>query len=121
MSSALAMFQARLAECLRADLPPLRRQLRSYERLVREGKPHSQLHRAIELAIQRSSDLRISRSSHALTIEYPPELPISTCRDQVHAALSTHQVLVVSAATGSGKTTQLPKMLLEAGLGIDGT
>ncbi len=121
VSSAFAMFQARLAECLRADLPPLRRQLRSYERLVREGKPHSQLHRAIELAIQRSSDLRISRSSHALTIRYPPELPISACRDQVHAALRTHQVLVISAATGSGKTTQVPKMLLEAGLGIDGT
>jgi aryl-alcohol dehydrogenase-like predicted oxidoreductase len=49
--SALATFQARLAECLRADLPSLRRQLRSYERLVREGKPHSQLHRAIELGV----------------------------------------------------------------------
>jgi len=115
------MFQARLAECLRADLPPLRRQLRSYERLVREGKPHSQLHRAIELAIQRSSDVRIGRMSHALAISYPPELPMSACRDRVHHALGTHQVLIVSASTGSGKTTQLPKMLLEAGLGMDGT
>ena len=121
VSSALAMFQARLAECLRADLPPLRRQLRSYERLVREGKPHSQLHRAIELAIQRSSELRAARASHALTIAYPPELPISAFRARVHDALRTHQVLVVSAATGSGKTTQLPKMLLEAGLGLEGT
>jgi ATP-dependent helicase HrpA len=121
VSSALATFQARLAECLRADLPSLRRQLRSYERLVREGKPHSQLHRAIELAIQKSHDVRAARASHALSIAYPGDLPISAQRDAILSALRTHQVLVVSAATGSGKTTQVPKMLLEAGLGLDGT
>jgi ATP-dependent helicase HrpA len=114
-------FEARLAECLRADLPTLRRQLRSYERLVREGKPRNQLQRAIELAIQRSSDLRAARGAHELAVTYPPELPISAHRDRVLSALRLHQVLVVSAATGSGKTTQVPKMLLEAGLGIDGT
>jgi ATP-dependent helicase HrpA len=121
VSSALAMFQAALAECLREDLPPLRRQLRTFERLVREGKPHSQLHRAIDLAIQRSRDVRASRMSHALSIDYPADLPVSAHRDAVLAALRSHQVVVVSASTGSGKTTQLPKMLLEAGLGIDGT
>jgi ATP-dependent helicase HrpA len=48
-------------------------------------------------------------------IEYPAELPISARRADLLAALSEHQVLVVAGETGSGKTTQLPKMCLELG------
>ncbi|MDM4762103.1 ATP-dependent RNA helicase HrpA [Galbitalea sp. SE-J8] len=49
------------------------------------------------------------------TIVYPPELPVSGRRDDIMAAIRDHQVVVVAGATGSGKTTQLPKMLLELG------
>lgn len=49
-------------------------------------------------------------------INYPPDLPICTRREEIVAALRTHQVLIVAGETGSGKTTQLPKMCLEAGL-----
>ncbi|MFT4123376.1 MAG: ATP-dependent RNA helicase HrpA [Microbacteriaceae bacterium] len=49
------------------------------------------------------------------TIVYPPELPVSGRRDDILAAIRDHQVVVVAGATGSGKTTQLPKMLLELG------
>ena len=49
-------------------------------------------------------------------ISYPPDLPISARREEIVAALRTHQVLIVAGETGSGKTTQLPKMCLEAGL-----
>ena len=48
-------------------------------------------------------------------IRYPAELPITARRDEIVAALARHRVLVVCGETGSGKTTQLPKMLLEAG------
>ena len=48
-------------------------------------------------------------------IQYPADLPVSGRRDDILAALASHQVLVVAGATGSGKTTQLPKMLLELG------
>lgn len=48
-----------------------------------------------------------------LRIEYPPELPISARAQDLRAALRTHQVLIVAGATGSGKTTQLPKIALE--------
>ncbi|MCX6966827.1 MAG: DEAD/DEAH box helicase [Verrucomicrobia bacterium] len=49
-------------------------------------------------------------------IAYPPELPICARREEIVAALRAHQVLIVAGETGSGKTTQLPKMCLEAGL-----
>lgn len=51
-----------------------------------------------------------------LSISYPPDLPICARRTDIVAALRTHQVLIVAGETGSGKTTQLPKMCLEAGL-----
>ena len=51
----------------------------------------------------------------ALKIEYPAELPVSQLRDEIQAAIRDHQVVVIAGATGSGKTTQLPKMCLELG------
>jgi ATP-dependent helicase HrpA len=48
-------------------------------------------------------------------LEYPPELPISQRRDEIVTALRAHRVVVICGETGSGKTTQLPKMLIEAG------
>ncbi|MDB6069651.1 MAG: hrpB 1, partial [Verrucomicrobiales bacterium] len=53
-------------------------------------------------------------------IRYPADLPVSGQRDRIVAALREHQVLIVAGETGSGKTTQLPKMCLEAGLGARG-
>ncbi len=55
-----------------------------------------------------------------MLLTYPPELPISACRAQIVEALRTSRVLVVAGDTGSGKTTQLPKMCLEAGRGRHG-
>ncbi|MBS1675691.1 MAG: ATP-dependent RNA helicase HrpA, partial [Actinobacteria bacterium] len=51
----------------------------------------------------------------APVITYPPELPVSAARDEIAAAIRDHQVVVVAGATGSGKTTQLPKICLELG------
>ncbi|MEP6481793.1 MAG: ATP-dependent RNA helicase HrpA, partial [Rhodoglobus sp.] len=51
----------------------------------------------------------------AVPITYPPDLPVSQRRDDISAAIRNHQVVIVAGATGSGKTTQLPKMLLELG------
>ncbi len=50
-------------------------------------------------------------------IEYPPELPISARADEIIAAIQNHQVLILAGETGSGKTTQIPKMCLVAGRG----
>ncbi len=48
-------------------------------------------------------------------ITYPPELPVSAARDEIARAIRDHQVVIVAGATGSGKTTQLPKICLELG------
>ncbi len=53
-------------------------------------------------------------------IEYPPELPISARADEIIAAIRDHQVLILAGETGSGKTTQIPKMCLVAGCGEKG-
>jgi ATP-dependent helicase HrpA len=53
-------------------------------------------------------------------ISYPGELPVSAELDRLGAAISGHQVVVVAGATGSGKTTQLPKLCLDLGRGIRG-
>ena len=54
-------------------------------------------------------------SSGELAISYPPELPVSERREEIAAAIRDHQVVVVAGETGSGKTTQLPKICLELG------
>ncbi|MFJ4225632.1 ATP-dependent RNA helicase HrpA [Microbacterium sp. NPDC089695] len=46
-------------------------------------------------------------------ISFPPELPVSAARDEIADAIRDHQVVIVAGATGSGKTTQLPKICLE--------
>ncbi len=51
-------------------------------------------------------------------ITYPPDLPITARKDDIVAAIRANQVVIIAGETGSGKTTQLPKMCLEAGLGI---
>lgn len=51
---------------------------------------------------------------------YPAQLPVTGERERILRALADHQVIVVAGETGSGKTTQLPKMVLELGLHRDG-
>jgi len=63
------------------------------------------------------------RARHAALVRaltYPAELPIVAAREEIVAALQAHRVIVVCGDTGSGKTTQLPKLCLEAGRGVAG-
>ncbi len=53
-------------------------------------------------------------------VRYPDELPVSQRRDDIAAAIRDHQVVIVAGETGSGKTTQLPKICLELGRGVRG-
>src|SRR5690349_10790858 len=57
---------------------------------------------------------------HAVDITYPPELPVSARRANIAQAITDHQVVIVAGETGSGKTTQLPKICLELGRGTPG-
>ena len=55
-----------------------------------------------------------------VTIDYPAELPVSQRKDDIAAAIRDHQVVIVAGETGSGKTTQLPKICLGLGRGVTG-
>ena len=62
----------------------------------------------------------VSEPPKSLEIVYPPELPVSERRDDIASAIRDHQVVIVAGETGSGKTTQLPKICLELGRGDAG-
>ncbi len=53
-------------------------------------------------------------------ITYPAELPVSQCRDEIARAIAENQVVIIAGETGSGKTTQIPKICLELGRGVAG-
>lgn len=61
-----------------------------------------------------------SKKPWPFRIEYPPELPISARVDEIVTAIQQHQVVVLAGETGSGKTTQIPKLCLAAGRGERG-
>ena len=61
-----------------------------------------------------------ARAAAVPTIVYPEELPVSARREEIATAIAEHQVIIVAGETGSGKTTQLPKICLELGRGVTG-
>src|SRR6266542_4376491 len=68
-----------------------------------------------------SADRRVAaRRANLPEVSYPPALPGSQKKDEILAAIRDHQVVVVAGETGSGKTTQLPKICLELGRGVRG-
>jgi ATP-dependent helicase HrpA len=68
------------------------------------------------------TDLRVARRVAAVPpIRYPQALPISLHIGEIAAAIRDHQVVVIAGETGSGKTTQIPKICLELGRGVRGT
>src|ERR1700760_2175266 len=63
---------------------------------------------------------RAARRAAMPPIPYPSELPVSQRKDDIAAVIRDHQVVVIAGETGSGKTTQIPKICLELGRGVDG-
>src|SRR5450432_3575414 len=91
-------------------------------RLLRD-ELHPRQHDAVLdrlLAQARASvAMREERRLNVPKTSYPPDLPITARKDDIVAAIRANQVVVIAGETGSGKTTQIPKMCLEAGLGIE--
>lgn len=83
------------------------------------GAPVEKLRRCAE-QIADAEALVAARRAAVPTISYP-DLPVSERRNEIAEAIRKHQVVMVAGATGSGKTTQLPKICLEVGRGIRGT
>ncbi|WP_077059899.1 ATP-dependent RNA helicase HrpA [Streptomyces sp. MP131-18] len=68
-----------------------------------------------------AAELRVqARRAAVPRITYPEQLPVSQKKDEILAAIRDHQVVIVAGETGSGKTTQIPKICLELGRGVQG-
>ncbi|NNH75768.1 ATP-dependent RNA helicase HrpA [Nocardia uniformis] len=105
-------LRTRLADLSIRDEYRLRRRLDKAR-----GTDLSQLEADIDSAAQRVAN----RRDAVPTIRYPEQLPVSARRDDIAKAIADNQVVIVAGETGSGKTTQIPKICLELGRGIRGT
>ncbi|HET6710803.1 ATP-dependent RNA helicase HrpA [Amycolatopsis sp.] len=115
-SSPFEALRARLPELMPRDEHRLRRRLDGARKARDRDAAFAQISADIDKA-----ELRIqSRRESVPKIEYPEELPVSKLKDEIAAAIEKHQVVIVAGETGSGKTTQLPKICLELGRGIRG-
>ena len=116
--SPLDALSRRIGECMLSDQGRLRGQMAR----LRESKqaPGDDELAAIGAAIDTSAARLALRRQRVPTITYPEELPVSERRHDIAAALRANQVVIVCGETGSGKTTQLPKICLEAGRGVAG-
>jgi len=104
-----------LDQAFSADRHRLRRQLHELRKRPDEDKLGQWLER-----FQASAAKVEARRRSVPVIRYDDALPIAAKRDEIKAALEKHQVLVIAGETGSGKTTQLPKICLEIGRGVHG-
>ena len=119
MSTSLAELRARLPELTQRDQLRLRRRADKAAGL-RDETARERAFGQLQAELDRAEAVVARRRAAVPVITYPPELPISQRKDEIAAALRDHQVIVVAGETGSGKTTQLPKICLELGRGITG-
>ncbi|MBB6170559.1 ATP-dependent helicase HrpA [Nocardiopsis mwathae] len=113
-------LRARLGGLMPADRHRLRRRIDGLAK-VRDERKRAAI--AAELAGEIDlAELRLEqRRAAAPRVDYPEALPVSQKKDDIAAAIRDHQVVIVAGETGSGKTTQLPKICLELGRGVLGS
>jgi ATP-dependent helicase HrpA len=107
-------LESLLSACMSADRPALRRAV------PRSAKKAGDLPPALFERMQKSSERLAQRLKDRPKPEFPEELPVNTRRQEIAEAIAKHQVIIVCGETGSGKTTQLPKICLELGRGAAG-
>ena len=95
------------------------RQLQTLEKQLTANKPDQNTLQSLHKRIQASVAQAEQRQQLIPEIHYP-DLPIADKRKEIAEAISEHQVVVIAGETGSGKTTQLPKICLELGRGVHG-
>jgi ATP-dependent helicase HrpA len=112
-------LRERLSQLTLADEHRLRRRL---DGLRKTRDPQARTRQLERIAADvAAAEARIARRRASVpVVSYPEELPVSARRDDIAAALRDNQVVVVAGETGSGKTTQLPKIALELGRGVRG-
>ncbi|MFE9661768.1 ATP-dependent RNA helicase HrpA [Streptomyces sp. NPDC005955] len=109
----------RLAELPLKDAHRLGRRLDGARR-IRAPEARRTVLAEITTEVERAESRIAARAARVPAVTYPPELPVSQKKDEILAAVRDHQVVIVAGETGSGKTTQIPKICLELGRGVKG-
>ena len=120
---ALQELRGQINACMRIDRRRLAGKLRQLRRRLAQGDGAAGLAAELEqlrVRIGQSSDRRTARATALPRPRFPDALPISARREEIAAAIRAHQVVIICGETGSGKSTQLPKICLELGRGVDG-
>ncbi|MFE7575985.1 ATP-dependent RNA helicase HrpA [Streptomyces sp. SID7909] len=119
MSTSFADLQSRLAQLSLRDANRLGRRLEGARRI---RKPEAQQAVLDEIAAQadKAAGRLEQRAGRMPAITYPEQLPVSQKKDEILEAIRDHQVVIVAGETGSGKTTQIPKICMELGRGLRG-
>ncbi|MEM6983651.1 MAG: ATP-dependent RNA helicase HrpA, partial [Pseudomonadota bacterium] len=115
----LGQLFGELKTCLKKDQFSFKKRLHGVKKITDEAKLTSALEK-ITADISRSQSLREQRLAGLPNVTYPEQLPVSQKKDTIKEAIANNQVVIIAGETGSGKTTQIPKMCLELGRGVDG-
>src|SRR5690606_29714696 len=110
----LDALAGRLPELSLQDEHAIARRLHTVRR-TRDAAARARAAAGIAAAVETAERRLAARRAGGYTIRYPEALPVSARRDDIAAAVRDHQVVIVAGETGSGKTTQLPKICLELG------
>ncbi len=119
MTAAVADLRARIAQVTLRDERRLRRRLNKANRYDDAERRAAAL-AAVANEVDAAERYIQRRRGNVPPVTYPPALPITARVDDLSAAIREHQVVVVAGETGSGKTTQLPKICVELGRGVRG-
>ncbi|RPE42677.1 ATP-dependent helicase HrpA [Streptomyces sp. Ag109_O5-1] len=116
---ALGALAPRLTELSLRDAHRLGRRLEG-ARKIRKPEARAAVLAEIEAEMTRAEERMAGRRAVVPAVSYPEQLPVSQKKAEIAEAIRDHQVVIVAGETGSGKTTQIPKICLELGRGVRG-
>ncbi|MGQ5577352.1 ATP-dependent RNA helicase HrpA [Streptomyces sp. ECR3.8] len=116
---ALGSLASRLSELSLRDAHRLGRRLEG-ARKIRKPEARAAVLGEIEAEVAAAGERMAARRARVPEVRYPEQLPVSQKKDAIAEAIRDHQVVIVAGETGSGKTTQIPKICMELGRGVRG-
>ncbi|MFJ8189636.1 ATP-dependent RNA helicase HrpA [Streptomyces sp. NPDC096094] len=116
---ALGTLAPRLTELSLRDAHRLGRRLEG-ARKIRKPEARATVLAEIEAEVAKAEQRIGERRARVPAVSYPEQLPVSQKKDVIAEAIRDHQVVIVAGETGSGKTTQIPKICVELGRGVRG-
>ncbi|MFF5723525.1 ATP-dependent RNA helicase HrpA [[Kitasatospora] papulosa] len=119
MSTSFADLQSQLGQLSLRDAHRLGRRLEGARR-IRKPEARQSVLDEISAEAAKASERLAGRSARMPALSYPEQLPVSQKKDEILEAIRDHQVVIVAGETGSGKTTQIPKICMELGRGVRG-